>query len=635
MPGRRTVVGALVALALVAGVGVWQRDRLLGSGPEPVTAAEAMARAWQEGRLETAPWDGDPAVAATRFAGWTAGMDATGRDRPERVVASAGSPDGDRATGALEVTWLLGGDERWTYTSPVELRRVQDDWRVVLRPALAHPQLGEAQRLEVSTTPAGRADVLGAGDAPLVTDREVVAVGLEPRRATDLAASVQATVAQLARVDVELDGAALLARATAAAPDAFVEVVTLREAIYQQVRPELQALPGTVFRRETRPLAPSGEFARALLGTAGPATAEVVEASGGRVRAGDVAGLSGLQAQYDEQLAGQPGLRVEAVSEEAETVDPVAVYERPAAAGTPLRLTLDPAVQQAADDALGAAATPAALVAVRATTGEVLAVANGGAGGAGYNRALLGRYPPGSTFKIASTLALLREGLQPTDVVACPETTTVNGKSFKNAEREVLGPVPFATDFADSCNTAFVDSAPRITGEQLAAAGRDLGYAPYDLGVVSGDSQVPPSDDPVEHAAAMIGQGTVLANPLAVTVSAASVAAGRTVTPYLLADRAAPPGPPLDGAQVSALQALMRGVVTGGTGTALAGVPGGPVAGKTGTAEYGEQVPPRTHAWFAGYQGDVAFAVLVEDGGFGAATAAPLAAAFLTDLRTP
>ena len=77
----------------------------------------------------------------------------------------------------------------------------------------------------------------------------------------------------------------------------------------------------------------------------------------------------------------------------------------------------------------------------------------------------------------------------------------------------------------------------------------------------------------------------------------------------------------------------MRGVVTRGTGTALRDVPGAPVAGKTGTAEYGDEVPPRTHAWFTGFSGDLAFAVLVEDGGFGGATAAPVAADFLRTLR--
>lgn len=78
----------------------------------------------------------------------------------------------------------------------------------------------------------------------------------------------------------------------------------------------------------------------------------------------------------------------------------------------------------------------------------------------------------------------------------------------------------------------------------------------------------------------------------------------------------------------------MRQVVTNGTATALKSVPGGPVSGKTGTAEYGSDVPPRTHAWFTGFQGDIAFAVVVEDGGFGAKAAVPLVKKFLSDLAS-
>jgi cell division protein FtsI/penicillin-binding protein 2 len=75
----------------------------------------------------------------------------------------------------------------------------------------------------------------------------------------------------------------------------------------------------------------------------------------------------------------------------------------------------------------------------------------------------------------------------------------------------------------------------------------------------------------------------------------------------------------------------MRGVVTSGTGT-KANVPGPPVAGKTGTAEFGRDVPPKTHAWFIGFRGNLAFAVLVEGGGFGGDVAAPAAARFLAAL---
>ena len=75
------------------------------------------------------------------------------------------------------------------------------------------------------------------------------------------------------------------------------------------------------------------------------------------------------------------------------------------------------------------------------------------------------------------------------------------------------------------------------------------------------------------------------------------------------------------------LRSMMASVVASGTGTVLRDTPGGPVRGKTGTAEYGSDpnTPPRV--WFIGYQGDVAFAVLVEAGKSGGTVAAPIAKA--------
>ncbi len=362
-------------------------------------------------------------------------------------------------------------------------------------------------------------------------------------------------------------------------------------------------------------------------------------------------GLSGLQAQFPAQLSGQDGVvvTVTTASPSLSTSPGSSAAPSPSSsptgsgqpdrvlfqvdpkAGAPLQLTLDPTVQQAADTALEAATKPAALVAIQVSTGALLAVANGGpTGSAGYDRALLGRYPPGSTFKIATALALLRQGVTATEPLLCPASVTISGKKFSNAEHEQFGSVPFAADFAQSCNTAFVGSAGKVSAAQLRKAATDVGYRSSSLVTPSAVAQAPATNDPVGHAAAMIGQGEVLATPLTVAVSAASVAAGRSLTPYLLAGAPPAADPALDQGRIDVLRQLMRAVVTGGTGTALKSVPGGPVYGKTGTAEYGNAVPPRTHAWFAGYQGDVAFAVLVEDGGFGAQAAAPLPASFLT-----
>jgi cell division protein FtsI/penicillin-binding protein 2 len=82
---------------------------------------------------------------------------------------------------------------------------------------------------------------------------------------------------------------------------------------------------------------------------------------------------------------------------------------------------------------------------------------------------------------------------------------------------------------------------------------------------------------------------------------------------------------------VDALRSLMAGVVTNGTGaTAFKNFPGPPVSGKTGTAETADK--SKTNAWFIGFRGDLAFAVVVQNGGIGGVVAAPLAAKFLTAL---
>jgi cell division protein FtsI/penicillin-binding protein 2 len=401
------------------------------------------------------------------------------------------------------------------------------------------------------------------------------------------------------------------------------------------VRDQLQPIPGAVFQETTLALAPTSEFARALIGSVGAATADAVKASKGRIKAGDTTGLSGLQKAYDEQLSGTPGMKVQLVpptTAGATAATAQTLLSTAPVAGKPLKITLDERFQKAADTALLAATKPAALVAIQVSTGNVLAVANGGPNASGYNRAFLGQYPPGSTFKVASSLALLGAGITPTTTVQCPATINVGGRTFKNAEAEQLGAASFRIDFANSCNTAFIGSSTKVSVKALAAAAKSLGYgAANKLGVDAFTGSVPTSGDSVSHAAAMIGQDKVLASPVTVAGASAAVAAGKWTAPRLvLTGTAAPAAAPLPAGAEKDLKSLMRSVVTEGTGTGLKSVAGGDVAGKTGTAEYGNDNPPKTHAWFTGYQGDVAFAVVVEDGGFGAKAAVPLVKNFLT-----
>ncbi len=559
---------------------------------------------------------------------------------PESVEVVEVTRTGDTASAVLTVTWPFG----WTYDTTVQARRTSTEevgsirgafdtsgghWGTTFTTMTVAPGLTEDAVLAAEREPATRGTVLGRDGEPLVTERAVVDIGIQPSRVADLDTITTAFADVLG-----IDGAGLAERVQAAGEDDFVPVITLRREDYDPVRDEVRAQEGVVFREGTLPLAPTTEFARPTLGRSGQATAEIVEASGGRVLAGDVVGLSGLQRQYDEHLAGQAGFSVVSVVGEQTT----GLFTAEPTPGADLALSLDETVQTAADQALTSASDGngnAALVAIDVPTGDVLAVANTPA--TGTDRALTGTYPPGSTFKSVSTLALLGTGLTPDEVVPCPQTATVDGRAFSNVEDSQLGDVPFSTDFARSCNTAFVGLSDRLEPGDLGAAAATVGLGgEWSPGTTVATGDVPDEESAVDLAAASIGQGRVLASPMAMAQVAATFAAGTWTAPRLVLDpapEASPPPPALDPAQAATVRELMRGVVTDGSASALEDVPGEPVHAKTGTAEYGTEVPPATHAWVIGFQGDVAFAVLVEDGGSGSRVAVPVAETFLRLLQ--
>jgi len=278
-------------------------------------------------------------------------------------------------------------------------------------------------------------------------------------------------------------------------------------------------------------------------------------------------------------------------------------------------------------------------VAVDVTTGDLLAVANSPA--FGMDRALLGQYQPGSTLKVATTYSLLGKGLTPSTPVTCPPFVMVDGRKMTNYENETFASAPFSKDFALSCNTAFVQLAATMGDSDVhdaaAALGVGAGWGKH-LGIDGTFSgSVPVATSKTEKAATAFGQARTLVSPASLAVMVASVARGSYIEPALIrtpavagADRAPKA---LDAKVVGELRGLMRLVVTQGTGTALKSAAGGAVFGKTGTAEYGSANPPETRAWFVGWQGNVAFAVLVENGKSGGTVAAPIAKAFLGILQ--
>ncbi|WP_432510425.1 penicillin-binding transpeptidase domain-containing protein [Kineococcus sp. SYSU DK001] len=632
---RALLAGGGAVVVAGAGAGAWWLATGRDDPAQDVrAAAQELADAWSGPGLASAGLVSAPADVEAEYARLTGSL---ASPAPAVTVASVDADDAGEGTAraALDVLFDLAAAHGappgavLRYRTTARFTR-QDDgsWRPVWEPALVHPALASGATFVVDRTVPARADVLGRDGSPVVTATDVVRVGVQPSRTGDPVATANALGAALG-----VDAAALATRVQQASPDAFVDVITLRRSDYDAQRAVLQPIPGAVFAESTLPLAPTRGFARSLLGGVGQVTAEIVEGSAGRYVAGDVAGLSGLQRTYDERLAGRVGIAVQAQGGSDATS--VELFRVAAVPGQTVATTLDAAVQRAADDALAASPADAALVAVDVATGAVVAVANHPVDGG--DRALTGRFPPGSTFKVVTTLALLANGLDVGETVPCPPTYTVEGRSFSNFEDEAFGEVPFRTDFARSCNTAFAGLSVRLGDDDLPRAAAELGVgAEWAAGADAFPGTVPSATSAVDLAAASFGQGRTLTSPLAMAVAAASVAAGELRRPTVVTDPAvAEPSAPAsaaDPALLGVVGGLMRDVVTAGTATVLADVPGAPVHAKTGTAEHGTAVPPATHAWTIGYQGGLAFSVFVTEGVSGGSVAAPLARDFLVRL---
>lgn len=556
--------------------------------------------------------------------------DATAKSlRASKTTLSPGAVEvaGDNATAAFTATYELPGLGSWSYDNVLPLQKVQDKWVVKWTPAVVYPKMLAGQRLARTRSLPERGALLDSAGKPLFTKKVNIIVGIQPRRLTADPAPTYAALAAITKVDV----VALKKQVAAAKPDGFVPVVKYTSEQFAALDAKLRPLPGVVFQNDAEISSASTGFARALLGRVGEASAEVLDHAGGQFQAGDRLGLFGLQAAYQARLTGTPTGEI-VIKTGTTTVESVKVFagEPPASVQT----TIDTAIQTAAEKAIGTPDKPAALVAIRASTGEILAVVNRPDNSV-FNRAFTGRYPPGSTMKVITSAALLKAGVKPSDRVPCPPKVLVLGKTFRNFEGESKGVVPFSTDFSHSCNTAFVSLVDRLAPTSLTNMATAFGIGrDWTLPLPAFTGSVPAPKDKTDLAAAMIGQGQVLLSPLDMALAAAAVASGTWRSPVLVKDPA--PAQPqqtsaLDPAVIAILRTLMRQVVVEGTGKAAA-APGAPVSGKTGTAEFGSKPPLPTHAWFVGYRGDIAVAVLVEGGGVGGKVAAPIVGAFFKAL---
>ncbi|MGO4384268.1 penicillin-binding transpeptidase domain-containing protein [Specibacter sp. RAF43] len=564
------------------------------------------------------------------------------------VTVAGVTVDGDAARVSLNFSWAIPKLAKpWTYQSAASMVRAGSGWRVAWTPEILEPSLAAGERLKITTTYGQRAGILAADGEAIVKDRPVRVVGINK---DGLSAAQAAASAKALAAVVGIDPAGYLAKVKAYGPVAFVDAITLRQDAYEALdAATLKGIVGFLATAGTLPLAPSRTFASALLGSVREATAEDIEKSKGAVTAGQAVGVGGLQASFNDQLSGTPGVSVLAVAATApdagaspaadaapDAVPPRVLFSVDAKDGLDLVTTLVPKLQTAAEDALAAVKTPSSIVVMRPSTGAILAAANGPDSN-GYNTAFLGRYAPGSTFKIATSLGLFRNGLNPSSTVDCTPDYVADGKKFLNAPgyaADALGPIPLTTAIAHSCNTAFVSQFKNLAQDKLADAAGALGIGmSNDLGLAAFMGDVPRDSAGTEHAASMIGQGKVAVSPLAMATLMSAAVKGSAVVPVLVdghAGKAAPAaGAALTAKEAGDLRTMMRAVVTDGYLSVLGDLPGAAAIGKTGTAEYGTDNPPRTHSWVIAAQGDIAVAVFVEDGDLGAITGGPLARAIL------
>jgi cell division protein FtsI/penicillin-binding protein 2 len=598
-------------------------------GPGPGPTADTLANALTTGDLSQVRFvDESPADAQAAYRKVLGDLADV---KPKVTVASVTEGDGGRATATLDWSWPVGGG--WTYSTKAPLTASGTAWEVTWSDAVVESSLRAGEKLETTTIGAKRGDILGPHGVGLVTERPVVRFGVDrlkvgPARAPDSAR-------RLARL-VGIDVAPYVKQVRAAGPKAFVQAIAFRrDEVPASVMTRYNDIRGVDAIADEIPLGITKEFAAPILGTVGPVTAEIIKDNPGVYSVGDLAGLSGLEARYDEQLRGTAGVIVSAVHGDG---DGRQLFTSPAQDGTPLHLTLVPRLQLLAERILGDVGPASAIVAIRPSTGAIVAAANG-PGNDGYNDATYGRFAPGSTFKTVGTLALLRKGVTASSPVDCPTSVTVDGKVFTNDSfypPSANGRITLATALANSCNTAYVNERTELGTHDLVDAAATLGMGvDHDLGFPAYFGNVVPPSSETTKAADMIGQGQVLASPMTMATVMASVVAGHTVVPQLITsvspEQTNPE--PLTAAQDATLRGMLRGVVLRGTGVGLRDVPGPPVIAKTGTAEFDRDGRRLTHAWMIAGQGDLAVCAFVDVGQTGAGTAGPLLEQFLRGAR--
>jgi cell division protein FtsI/penicillin-binding protein 2 len=569
----------LLLLAVIALPGCTPRPEGPGPAAEKFLAALAIGDTATAAQLSDNPNEAREALNAA----W-AGLQATHLDA--QILSSKYAED--TGTVAYRFTWHLPKNRTWSYDGQLKMARDEGHWAVRWTTTGLHPKLGEHQTFALRSDPPRRASVNELGGSDVLAPGYLYHYALDATQAgPGLIGTAFAVVEALHPFNDTLNDPQLLAEQASSSTKPQDLGVTLRSDDNNRVFAAIGQLPGVVVTPQADLLPTDYNFAPVVM-------AEVKKA-------------------VIDQLDGQAGWRVVSVNQN--NVDVAVLHEIEPAPAPSVTITLDRAVQNAAQHAVDTRGGKAMIVVLKPSTGEILAIAQNAGANADGPLATTGLFPPGSTFKMVTAGAAVdRDMATPNTMLGCPGHLDIGHRTIPNYGGFDLGVVPLSRAFASSCNTTFAELSSRLPPRGLTQAANSYGIGvDYQVdGITTVTGSVPPTVDLAERTEDGFGQGRVLASPFGMALVAATVAAGRTPVPQLIAGRPTAvdgASTPISPKMIDALRPMMRLVVTNGTAKEIAGC--GEVFGKTGEAEF----PGGSHSWFAGYRGDLAFAALIVGGG--------------------
>jgi penicillin-binding protein 2 len=417
--------------------------------------------------------------------------------------------------------------------------------------------------------------------------------------------------------------------------------------------------PGLEIRGESSRYYPNGKIAAHVLGYLSEATEADMKAHPD-YPLGMLVGQMGIERLADRKLQGTWGGQLVEVDATGREVNDLGL--KPPISGESVILTLDLDLQKTAERALGN--RRGAVVVLDVKTGAILALASSPTFDPNLftrriskadwerlqtqdnpflNRALQG-YPPGSTFKVVTAMAGMQSGkFSPNSALMTYAAINLGGHLFHEHGNSGYGVLGFRDALAFSSNTFFYQVGLSTGPEAIAQWSRQLGIGTTDLGLSGGSHGIVPTPAEKEKlfkepwyggdtVSMSIGQGLVQATPLELAVIYAAIAnGGWRVKPHLLRSQTneadtRPKKIGINPAVLSVIRDGLTAVVQEGTARRLNDGSIPLTAGKTGTAEVLGQ---RDNSLFAGFgpvaKPQIALAVVVENGGYGAEAAVPIA----------